>query len=109
MVKTHEKDVLDRLKALEDKMDAVLADRNAQMILSDMNILEDLGLPFGDNRQIDDFFCREEDVKRLTRYIMHLSGIADPPFDAVAYARRILNLLLSPEYQKDHYWLGEVE
>ncbi len=111
IVKSHEEDILNRIKALEDKMDAVLADRNAQMILADMDVLEELGLPFTSNTQINTFFGKDKtnNVKRLTWYIMHLSGITDPPFDDVAYARRILNLLLSTQYQEEHYWLGDVE
>ena len=111
LAKEREADLIDRMKSLEDKMDAVLADRNAKMILQDMNVLEDLGLPFGSNYQINDFFMKEktDNVKRLTWYIMHLSGITDPPFDDVAYPRRILNLLLTPQYQAEHYWLGDVE
>ena len=109
IVKAHEKDVIERLKALEDKVDAIMADRNAEMILRDINILEELGIPFDNNTDINTFFGVERNVKRLTWYIMHLSGITDPPFDDVAYPRRILSLLVTPEYQNDHYWLGEVE
>ena len=102
------KGVLTRLKSLEDKMDTIMAEWNARSIIDSMNILEDLGVPFNTNSAIFEFFKDDGRVKKLTWYIMHLSGITDPPFDEVGYPRRILELLLTSDYRKTHFWLGDV-
>ncbi len=110
MMQEHLKEDRRRLKVLEDKMDGVLAESNITNIMENMNLLEDLGIPWDSNVEIWDFFSSSDGrVKKLTWYIMHLSGITDPPFNETGYARRILELLLTPKYRQDHYWFSDVE